>query len=145
MHECYFIYILHVCFVLFTPSTVVFLRLNGNVILYHGFLCISDIGYTDDTALLCITNHPPPTNSTTSGGNWFVPNGTRVPNEGVPGFVRNRDPMVVRLKRNTATGTAAEGIYDCGVKDNTESNRTVYVGLYNEGGMYWFTECSLCN
>ena len=42
------------------------------------------------------------------GGEWFVPNGTRVPNGVVPGFNRNRGSMVVRLKRNT--GTAAERI-----------------------------------
>ena len=49
----------------------------------------------------------------------------------------------MRLRRNT--GTAAEGIYHCVVMDNTETNERVYVGLYNRGGMYWFTECSRCN
>ena len=61
----------------------------------------------------------------------------------VPGLSRNRDSMVVRLKRTT--GTAAEGIYHCEVMDNTETNQRVYVGIYNGGGMYWFTECSWCN
>ena len=61
----------------------------------------------------------------------------------VPGLSRNRDSMVVRLKRTT--GTAAEGIYHCEVMDNTETNQRVYVGIYNGGGMYWFTKCSWCN
>ena len=101
---------------------------------------ISDIGSPDDTALLCITDLPPSTGSTNSGGNWFAPDGTRVGDAGyndVQGFVRNRDPMVVRLKRNTATDPPAEGMYYCEVMDNTETEQRVYVGIYhNGGGMY---------
>ena len=95
---------------------------------------ISDIGSTNDTALLCITNRPP--TGANSGGNWFAPDKTRVDGTDVPGFTKTRDPMVVRLKRTTATGTAAEGIYHCEVMDNTETEQRVYVGIYNGGGMY---------
>ena len=106
---------------------------------------ISDIGSTDDTALLCITNLPPPTNSTTSGGNWFAPGGTRVGDIGttaVPGFVRNRDPMVVRLKRNTGTDPA-DGIYRCSVDDAESTSHSLYVGLYTIGGeAYIKIDCS---
>ena len=115
-----------------------YLSLDGEIFRNHRYVAIRDIGSSDNSALLCINNRPP--TGPNSGGEWFVPN---VPNGVVPGFTRNRGPMVVRLKRNT--GTAAEGIYHCEVKDNTETNRTVYVGLYNGGGMYWFTECSRCN
>ena len=135
--ECYFISacVFRTSVVLSTPSTVVFLHLNGSVILDHRLLLIYNIGFSDNSALLCITDRPPPTNSTTSGGNWFAPDRTRVGGETpVPGFNRNRGSMVVRLKRNT--GTATEGIYYCEVNDNTESNWTVYVGIYNGGGMY---------
>ena len=101
---------------------------------------ISVILAPDDTALLCITNHP----GSPTPGNWFAPSGARVGDViPVPGFTRNRGPMVVRLKRTT--GTAAEGIYHCVVMDNTETEQRVYVGIYNGGGMYWFTECSWCN
>ena len=52
----------------------------------------------------------------------------------VPGFERNRDAMVLRLRRMT-TGTAAdEGIYWCSVNDDEEIYHTIYVGLYNTGG-----------
>ena len=44
--------------------------------------------------------------------------------------------MVVRLGRNTTTGTADEGIYHCDVMDNTETDQRVYVGIYNGEGMY---------
>ena len=100
-------------------------------------MLISDIGTAgDDTALLCITNRPPPTGTTDSAGDWHAPDGTRVHriNNDVPGFLRNRGPMVVRLYRNTATGPPAEGIYYCQIQDDTNTLQTVNVGLYNAGG-----------
>ena len=87
----------------------------------------------DDTALLCHTNRPK-VNHQHSGGDWFSPHGTKVGIEGstaVPGFVRNRGSMVVRLKR--ANGAASEGIYWCSVKDDSPAPWIVYVGLYNNG------------
>ena len=96
---------------------------------------ISDIGSTDSTALLCHTNKPATeSENLNSGGNWVAPDGTRVAGTDVPGFRRNRGPMVVRLWRYTATGTPAEGVYDCMIEDDTFTLQTVYVGLYNSGG-----------
>ena len=119
---------------LFTSSTDVYLSLNGKVIPNHGYVGISDIGSSDTTALLCHTNGPPPAGSANSGGDWFAPNGTRVgglDSTDVPGFERNRYPMLVRLRRNS--GTPDEGIYQCIMHDATETPQTVYVGLYNIG------------
>ena len=120
---------------LFTSSTDVYLSLNGEVIPNHGYVEISDIGISnDDTALLCHTNKSPPPGSTQSGGNWFAPDGDRVgglDSTDVPGFERNRGPMVVRLRRKD--GTPNEGIYRCEVNDAAETPQTVYVGLYNTG------------
>ena len=112
----------------------VYLSLNGRVIPNNGYVVISNIGTAgDDTALLCITNRPPPTGSSSSGGDWSAPDGTEVhrTNNDVPGFRRNRGAMVVRLYRNTATGPPAEGIYYCQIQDDTPSLQTVTVGLYN--------------
>ena len=116
--------------------------MNGRVIPNHGYVVISDIGTADDdTALLCITNRPPPTGSPHSGGDWFAPAGTRVLSSGsaVPGLRRSRSPMVVRLYRNTATGPPAEGIYYCQIQDYTNTLQTVTVGLYisAEGIIMW--------
>ena len=98
-------------------------------------MVISDIGSTDDTALICHTNRPPPYNGNNdSGGNWFAPDETRVDGNDDPGFRRNRGPMMVRLLRNTATDPPSEGIYHCLVEDDTLTEQTVYVGLYNSGG-----------
>ena len=117
----------------------VFLSLNGAVIPNRGYVLISDIGSTDDNALLCHTNHPPPSGGPNhSGGDWRAPNGTKVMFISVPGpgFRINRGSMVVRLKKRTGTGTGSpsEGIYWCSILDTTPIRQTVYVGLYNSGG-----------
>ena len=108
-------------------------------------MLISDIGYTNDTALPCHTNHPQLPKKHHSGGDWYAPNGTKVNFTSVTGsgFRINRGPMVVRLKKrtdtdaaSTGTGTPSEGIYRCSIKDAVMIRQTVYVGLYNsEGGM----------
>ena len=102
------------------------------VIPNHGYVNISDIGSTDDSALLCYTNFPPPSGSTTSGGDWFAPDGTRVDGTDVPGVTRTRAAMVVRLWR--ISGDPPEGIYQCTIDDATSTVQMVYVGLYNTGG-----------
>ena len=102
-------------------------------------MVISDIGSTDDTALICHTNCPGTSDSnsnTNSRGDWYAPDGMTVDAGGiaVPGFRRSRSPMMVRLLRNTATDPPSEGIYHCLVEDDTLTQQTVYVGLYNSGG-----------
>ena len=115
----------------------IYLSLNSTIIPNHGYVIISDIGSTDNTALLCRTNKPPyPYNS---GGDWYAPDQTRVAGTAVPGFRRNRGPMVVRLLRNNATGTPALGIYDCWLEDDTFTPQSVYVGLYNSGGGIYYS------
>ena len=120
---------------LFTSSTDVYLSLNGEVIHNHGYVEISDIGSSDIAALLCHTNKPPPPWSVNSGGDWFAPDGTTVgvvASTDVPGFGRNRGPMLVRLRRNSNT-VPNEGMYQCSVNDATETVQRMYVGLYNTG------------
>ena len=92
---------------------------------------ISDIGSTDNTALLCHTNRPPAMESSNSGGNWFAPDGTRVNGMDVRGFKRNRGPMVVRLKTNS--GSPDEGMYVCRIQNSSNNLQSIFVGLYNVG------------
>ena len=124
-------------FVLYFLAIGAYLNLNDDIIPNHGYVVISDIGSTDDTALICHTNRPATlNNSADSGGNWFAPNGMTIDFGGtsVPGLRRNRGPMMVRLLRNTAIDPPSEGIYHCLVEDDTLTEQTVYVGLYNSGG-----------
>ena len=117
-------------------SQTVYLSLNGDIIPNHGYVMISDIGFTDNTALLCHTNRPILSGSSNSGGDWFAPDGVTVgvlSSTTVPGFGRNRGDMVVRLLRRN-TGTPEQGIYYCEVEDADLITQTVYVGLYNSDG-----------
>ena len=121
--------------------TGVYLSLNDDIIPNHGYVMISDIGSTDDTALICHTNRPGNITGIAgdkhSGGAWITPNGMTVgfgDMSYVPGFIRRRGPMMVRLLRNTATDPPSEGIYHCLVEDDTLTEQTVYVGLYRSGG-----------
>ena len=113
-----------------------YLSLNDDIIPNHGYVVISNIGSTDDTALICHTNRPPLDSVAHSGGDWFAPDGTIVDFSGnvVPGFRRNRAPMMVRLLRNTGTDPPSKGIYHSLVEDDTMTEKIVYVGLYNSGG-----------
>ena len=88
---------------------------------------INQIGSENNNALLCHTDRSPD-----SGGDWFVPNGTKIYPATVPGFRRNRSPMVVRLLKTASN--PAEGIYRCVIMDSTDEEKTVAVGLYDGGG-----------
>ena len=113
----------------------VYLNLNDDIIPNHGYIVIWDIGSTDDTALICRTNRPADLGSNerpNSGGDWFAPDETRVVGTDVPGFRRNRAPMIVRLWRDTAD-PPSEGIYHCLIEDDTFTIQALYVGLYNSG------------
>ena len=111
-----------------------YLSLNDVIIPNNGYVMISDIGSIENTALICNTNRPVNFNKSNSGGNWYGPSGTRVGSMGsdnVSGFVRTRGRMIVRLLRNTGTDPPSEGIYHCVVEDDTLTNYTLSVGLYN--------------
>ena len=113
--------------------TDVYLSLNGAILSNNSHVLISDIGSTDNTALICNTNHPPvygTSDDLHSGGEWYTPNGKAVK----AGFLINRAPRMVRLKRNMATDPPSEGIYSCVVNVSAyakNKQKTVYVGLYN--------------
>ena len=94
---------------------------------------LEDIG-EDDTALLCMTNltaccRAPYTRENGTGlGNWFFPNGTRVPSGRIQwNFYRGRDQMVVTLNRRRG---GVEGILCCEIPDSTNAIQTIYIGVY---------------
>ena len=115
----------------------VHLSLRNELIPNNSYVVMDDIGSTDVTALLCHTNEP---SRRASEGDWFAPNGAKVGNytdsisRDVPRFGRNRGPHLVRLKRSS-DGTPPEGVYKCVVRDTTDTNQTVYVGIYSLNGM----------
>ena len=101
----------------------------------NSLVTLDDIG-EGDNALLCLTDltaccRPFYTNAIRSLllGNWFFPNGTRVPSSSSPwDFHRTRDHMRVRLHRRRG---GEEGIYHCLIPDAMNVTQTIYIGLYS--------------
>ena len=112
---------------------------NSNVIL-------EDIG-EDDDALLCVTNQTACCHNHTVGmrhsmGNWFFPNGTRVPSGIVNvtsremwDFHRDRGQMVVDMNRRRG---GVEGIYRCEIPDTLGLIQTLYIGVYSASTGEWY-------
>ena len=64
-------------------------------------------------------------------GNWFFPNGTKVPSEAVNNtqwdLYRSRGQMIVFMNRRRG---GVNGIYRCVVPDAMNVTQTIYIGVY---------------
>ena len=97
-------------------------------------MTLENIGEGDDS-LLCITNltaccRPPYTDpiGRQAVGNWYFPNGTRIPSSGNQwDFHRTRGQMVVHMHRRRG---GEDGIYHCVIPVTTSIDHTVYIGVY---------------
>ena len=102
----------------------------------NSIVTLEDIGIGGD-ALLCVTNLtacclPPYIGENGSAmGNWFFPNGSRVPSADAQwDFHRTRGQMVVRLNHRRG---GEEGIYHCEIPDSVNVKQTIYIGVYSAG------------
>ena len=77
-------------------------------------------------------------------GDWYFPNGTRLPFPQSTGIFKVRDSQRVDLRRNHDGLTS--GIYRCDIptdavhddSDTSVRDRPVYIGLYGSGGGTYF-------
>ena len=114
---------------------------KGEVLTNNSLVTAEDIG-TGDNALRCMTDNTsccrrPYTESLgfSALGNWFFPNGTRVPSSGVQwDFHRTRGHMVVLLHRRRG---GEDGIYYCVVPDKEGNDQSTYIGVYTAGMGEW--------
>ena len=126
--------VLSIGFSSFPGAGDVWFSLNGTTYQNNSCVTLEDIG-EDDDALFCVTNltaccRPPHTIENMSHGNWFFPNGTRVPGSDSHGdFYRTRGQMWVRLNRRRG-GVA--GIYHCKIPNsmNVTHTQTIYIAVY---------------
>ena len=117
------------------PCEGVRFSLRGTTYQNNSIVSLGDIG-EGVNALLCVTDQPaccrrPYTDSigVSALGNWFFPNGTRVPNSGFQWDIhRTRGQSVVRLQRRRG---GEEGIYSCMIPDTMNVNQTIYIGVYS--------------
>ena len=115
----------------------------GPALADHSYVDLSTVGTVDDNAVVCHTD----LSTCCSGsqgfhrGNWYFPNGTRLPLAGV--IYLGRTDQIAVIRRTTATGPT--GIYRCDIQtvavhSNTDISvgETLYVGLYlADGGIYF--------
>ena len=107
--------------------------LRNTIYQNNSLVTLEDIG-VEGGALLCITDlttccRPPYTGTEgTALGNWFFPNGTRVPSQEYQwDFYRDRKQMVVQMNRRRG---GKEGVYCCEIPDSMNVTRTIYIGVY---------------
>ena len=114
--------------ILFCLHTAVYITFRGSNLPNHGYVNISHVGNTTDTGLVCSTDH-----SGDGAAKWFNPDGTRMKNtNSSEGFYISNGSDGVYLLRGS--GILVEGIYKCVATDSSGNSRTVFVGLYSEGG-----------
>ena len=100
---------------------------NGTTYQNNSLVTREDIGEGDDDGLLCMTDLTACCRQHTIG-NWFFPNGTRVPSSGKQwDFHRNGGQMVVLLHRMRG---GEDGVYRCEIPDALNVTQTIYIGVY---------------
>ena len=104
-------------------------------------MTLEDIGEGDD-ALLCVTDQPAcclhfyTRYGALIFGNWFFPNGSRIPSFGQQwNFYRNRGQMVVNIHRRRG---GVNGIYSCVIPDAMNITQTMYIGVYTASAGEWY-------
>ena len=111
---------------------------RGTTYQNNSIVTLEDIGEWDD-ALLCVTDltaccRPPYTMSAL--GNWFFPNGTRVPASGNNWDIyRTRGASEILLHRRRSGGVT--GIYSCDLPDAMNVHQTIYIGVYSANTGEW--------
>ena len=104
--------------------------LRGTTYQNNSLVTLEDIS-EGDGALLCVTDltaccRPPYSSSI---GNWFFPNGTRIPSSGSQwDFHRTRGQSVIILHRR---GGGVTGIYSCEIPDAMNVTQTITIGVYS--------------
>ena len=107
-------------------------------------MTLEDIGEGDD-ALLCVTDLTACCRAPALG-NWFFPNGTRVPSNGNQWDIyRVRSgPGLIYLHHRRERRGGGNGIYRCEIPDAMQVTRTIYIGVYSaDAGEYITIELAL--
>ena len=112
----------------------VWFSLNGITYQNNSLVILEDIGESHN-ALLCMTNfsgccNQPRSENRSALGNWYLPNGSRVPSMNAneqSDFYRDRGQSVVRMNRRRG---GEEGIYRCEIPDSMNVKQIIYIGVY---------------
>ena len=106
-------------------------------------MTVDDIGQENDS-LVCITDQHSHTENVTwpAIGNWYFPNGTRVPDNGTQwDFDETRGHMMIPMQRR---GDLEDGIYRCEIPDTMNVTQTIYIGVYSASTGEWHIYTYTC-
>ena len=131
-------------------STVagVWFSLSGTTYQNNSLVTVDNIGQ-DNNSLLCITDQPTccqpsHTENVTwpAIGNWYFPNGTKVPDSGTQwDFHGTRGHMMVQMQRR---GGLEDGIYRCEIPDTMNVTQIIYIGVYSASTGEWHIYTYIC-
>ena len=114
-------------YLFFSGAGGVRFSLNGTTYQNNSFVTLEEIGEGDD-ALFCVTDQTACCRFPYRVGNWYFPNGTRVPSSGGQwDFHRTTSQSVLLLQRRRGGVT---GIYSCVTPDAMNVSQTIYIGVY---------------
>ena len=122
-------------------QTFPYVSFMGQTLANHSYVDISQVG-TSSASVQCHTDLTTCCSGTQGShrGDWYFPNGDRLPFPGSGDIFESRQAQRVELRRhNNANGPT--GIYRCDIETNAVynngMNETVYMGLYaSYGGRY---------
>ena len=109
----------------------------GQTLGNHSYVDLSLVGTSGSSSVQCVTDLGTCCSSTEGShrGDWYFPNGDRLPFSGGGDIYEQREAQRVNLRR-TNSATSPVGIYHCDIptNDGTSVRATVYVGLYTASG-----------
>ena len=135
-----------------------YISFKGNPLPNHSYVDFDEVGGnrfgSNSDTVQCHTDLSTccDTHQLVPRGDWFFPNGTRLPFFNESGdIIENLLPQVVHIRRRNTTINGPSGIYRCfigtiAVHDNNDRSvgEAVYVGLYHNGGGTLYVICT-CN
>ena len=135
------IILLYVCVHTLLVQTIPYISFQGQTLANHSYVDLSLVGSdaSGNDSVQCITDLEACCSGTDGAhrGDWYFPNGTRLPFTG--DIYESRGVQRVHLRRKNQYNVP--GIYRCNIPTNavhkdtdTSMGEMVYVGLYHSGG-----------
>ena len=137
-------------------QTAPYVSFMGQTLADHSYVDISQVGTSDSDSVQCHTDLSTCCSPSQGShrGDWYFPNGERLPFPGGDGVVESRQAQRVDLRHTTGV-IEPNGIYHCDIETTAGVNgngmrESVYVGLYPSNGgkfsvqVFSYTSSRLC-
>ena len=117
-----------------SEMTVPYVSFRGQVLPNNSYVDLGLVGASDVDSVQCHTDLISCCDDSQSlhRGEWYFPNRTRLPTSGDIHLSRGEQRVDIH---HEGSATVPSGLYRCDIPTDTSLRQTVYVGLYNSGGM----------